>query len=103
MSIWICSQEGVSDIKAEMLSGGSHGMEASFQQERIENEERAAGPNLPSAYIPGWRGKESWVKRNVGKVEAYNVEINQQKELWKERGIQKQPGAQQSSRAAREK
>lgn len=30
-----------------MLSRGGHEME------RIENEERAAGPNLPNAYLPG--------------------------------------------------
>lgn len=47
MSICICSQEGINDIKAEMLSRGGHKME------RTENEERAAGPNLPNAYLPG--------------------------------------------------
>ena len=42
-------------------------MEASFQRERIETEERAAGPNLPSAYIPGVERKRKLSEKKCRK------------------------------------
>ena len=67
---------------------------------------RAFGPNLPSAYIPGVERKRKLSEDNEKKCrkKQRHTELKStNKNNWKERSIQKQLGAQKSSRAAREK